>query len=308
MLLAGSCFTEHIGERLERYLYAPFVNPFGILFDPESLARAFRRIAGKKMYSHQELIAHDGLYHSLDHHGVFSGRDADDVVSRINGSIVEAHDHLATSRAVFVSPGTSLVYRYRPTNVRVANCHKIPQDRFERQRLSVDECLDALRSTCQSIRHVNPQALICLTLSPVRHLRDGLHASQLSKATLLVAIDALQAEDPSIRYFPAYEIQHDELRDYRFYDRDMAHPSTLATDIIWSRFTGTCLDERDKAFHGSIEKLQQARMHRFLHPDREAIRSFANGQLRTIDRLARQLPQIDWQSLRLHFFRLTEPD
>jgi len=308
MLLAGSCFTEHIGSRLERYRYAPLVNPFGILFDPDSLARAFRRIAARETYTPAELVQHDGMYHSLDHHGAFSGRDAERVLARINESLLRAHEFLSGARAVFISPGTSQVYRYRPTGARVANCHKIPQDRFERQRLTVDECQASLRSVCRSIREVNPDALVCLTVSPVRHLRDGLHAGQLSKATLLLAIDALQAEDPAIRYFPAFEIQHDELRDYRYYDRDMAHPAPLAVEIIWSRFAATCLDEGDVAFHSSLEKVCQAMEHRFLHADRDAIRTFANGQLRTIDRLAEQRPEADWQPLRLHFFRLAEPD
>src|SRR5690606_10290540 len=137
--------------------------------------------------------------------------------------------------------------------------------------LSVDECVNAFADILRSIRTINPTAAICWTISPVRHLRDGLHGNNLSKATLLLAIESIMARYPDTNYFPAYEILQDELRDYRFYDTDMAHPSPLAIDILWSRFAATCLHPDDRQHHAEIEKLRKAEAHRFMHEQPSAM-------------------------------------
>ena len=308
IVLMGSCFTEHIGDRLQRYLYTINVNPFGILYNPASMARALRRIVDRAVYSADELVLQDGLYHSMDHHGAFSGADAGRVVAGINDALLAAHDALANAQAVFISPGTAWAFTYARSHAVAGTCHKIPASQFHRHLLSVDDCVHAFADIRQQIRRVNPSAAICWTISPVRHLRDGLHGNNVSKATLLLAIDSIMARHPDTSYFPAYEILQDELRDYRFYDADMAHPSPLAIDILWGRFAATCLHPDDRQHHAEIEKLRKAEAHRFIHEQPSAVRDFATRHLARIDALARRLPACDWQPLRLHFFRLEEPD
>jgi hypothetical protein len=289
-------------------MYTVNVNPFGILYNPVSMARAMRRIADRAVYAAEELVMQDGLYHSMDHHGAFSGADAGCVLAGINDALLAAHEALAQAQAVFISPGTAWAFTYAPSLAVAGNCHKIPASRFHRHLLSVNECVSAFADIYRQIRRVNPAAAICWTISPVRHLRDGLHGNQLSKATLLLAIESIMTRHPDTTYFPAYEILQDELRDYRFYDADMAHPSPLAIDVMWGRFAATCLHPDDRQYHAEIEKLRKAEAHRFIHETTPAVREFATRHLERIDALARTLPACDWQPLRHHFFRLAEPD
>jgi hypothetical protein len=301
LFMAGSCFAEHISDKLERYKYDVYSNPFGILYNPVSLALSFDRIARLAFYSSDELEHHHGLYHSMDHHGMFSGKDQDAVLEQINIALQHAHDHLKKSAFVCISPGTSNIYRFSKTGDIAGNCHKIPQAAFTHERLSVDQCVDAFEKSCHSIRQVSPDATILWTVSPVRHLRDGLIENQRSKSTLLLAIDRILESQHAMLYFPAYEIMMDELRDYRYYARDLVHPSPLAVDILWDVFSLTYLDAKEREFHAPIQKIRKATEHRFLHDDPQAIRAFASGQLTNIDQLAAQLPGVQWQTERQYF-------
>jgi len=308
LFLAGSCFAEHISDKLERYKYDVHSNPFGILYNPVSLAHSFDRIARLDLYTADELEHHHGLYHSMDHHGMFSGKDKEVVLEQINTTLQRAHDHLKKSAFVCVSPGTSNVYRYSKTGVIAGNCHKIPQTAFTRERLSVDQCIEAFVKSCHAIRHLSPGATVLWTVSPVRHLRDGLIENQRSKATLLLAIDRIIESQKGMRYFPAYEIMMDELRDYRYYARDLVHPSPLAVDILWDVFSMTYLDAKEREFHAPIQKIRKAMEHRFLHDDPPAIRAFASGQLTNIDHLATQLPGLQWSTEQQYFSGMLKID
>lgn len=306
--MIGSCFTEHMGGRLERYLYPTRINPFGILYNPVAIARAVTRIADRQVYTQDDLVRKDGLWHSMDHHGAYSGTDARRTAERINAALLEAHNALAACQAIFISPGTAYAYKLKSTGQIVGNCHKLPGEHFLRERLSTEECTAALLDAYRALRSLNPTAIVCWTVSPVRHLRDGLLENQRSKAILLLSLEEVMSRHPETVYFPAYELLHDELRDYRFYDRDLVHPSPLALEIIWQRFAETVLHPDDRVHHPAIAQLRQAMAHRFLHETPEGRRAFAAGQLARVDALARILPMCDWQPLRLHFFRLTEPD
>jgi len=308
MFMAGSCFAEHISGKLDRYKYNVVSNPFGILYNPVSLARSIDRISNLTDYNSDELVLHDGLYHSMDHHGSFSGKDKQAVTEKINKAMESAHQQLKKCAVAFISPGTASAYRYKETNSIAGNNHKIPQTAFSSEQLSVQECVDAFEKIYAAIERLSPEARIIWTLSPVRHLKDGLIENQRSKATLLLAIDEVTRTLPETTYFPAYEIMMDELRDYRYYERDLIHPSLLAIDIIWDLFSNAYLDPKDRQYHPQIEKIQRATEHRFLHDDREAIRSFAAGQLRQIDELAAILPDLFWQRERQYFFQYLELD
>ena len=308
VLMAGSCFTDHISDKLRRYKYNVVSNPFGIIYNPESLAAMFQKIVRKDSYGVSDMVKHEGLHHSMDHHGSFSGTDPEKVADRINHEILRAHNHLRQCQWVFISPGTSKVYRYKATNAIAANCHKIPAAHFSEEHLSAAQCAAAYRSIYHSVKQIAPDCQLIWTISPVRHLRDGLVQNQRSKAALITGFDLFQNDYPDVHYFPAYEIMMDELRDYRFYARDLVHPSPLAIDIIWEKFAAACLDESDRAHHPAIEQIRRAMEHRFLHQDREAIRTFAAVQLRHIDELADRLPHLHWQAERQYFFQYLELD
>lgn len=308
ILMAGSCFAEHISSKLERYKYDIVSNPFGILYNPVSLAVSFDRMARLQFYNASELVEHDGLYHSMDHHGMFSGKDKDAVLEKINRSLQLAYEHLKKTKVVCISPGTSKVYRYSVTSAIAGNCHKIPQAAFSYEQLTLQQCEEAFEKIYSSIQQLAPSAKIIWTVSPVRHLKDGLVENQRSKATLILAISHILQNHPGSVYFPAYELMMDELRDYRYYARDLVHPSPVAVDIIWEAFCEGYLDTNDRTFHAPIEKIKRAMEHRFLHDDQEAIRYFAQAQLNNIDQLAKLLPDLNWQKERLHFFEFLDID
>ncbi len=306
--MIGSCFTEHIGSKLERYKYDVLTHPFGILYNPASMARSLERVASMHAYTEADLVLQDGLYHSMDHHGSFSDPDLHRALTRINTSLEIAHEHLKKSSFVFLSPGTVRVYRYKPTGSIAGNCHKIPASQFDAEVLSIAETLEACERMHRVIASLVPDAMLIWTVSPVRHVRDGLVQNQRSKAALILAASEMERQFFGTQYFPAYEIMMDELRDYRFYARDMVHPSKLAIDLIWNRFVDTYLHADDQLHHGPIEAVRRSMEHRFLHDDAASRRRFAALQLERIDQLATVLPLLNWQEERQHFFQMTEPD
>ena len=308
IFMAGSCFAEHMEKKLNRYKYRVLSNPFGILYNPSSISNSFQRIAKKQYYNPDELVLHDGLYHSMAHHGSFSDADPEKILIGINQYIDNAHAHLKGSQFVFISLGTSKVYKYKETGRIAGNNHKIPAIHFDPHTLSVEECEKEIANIHQAVRSLSPDAHIIWTVSPVRHLSDGLVENQRSKATLIVAIAKYMDARENMNYFPAYEIMMDQLRDYRFYARDLIHPSELAIDIIWELFAESYFDPEDLTHHLAIEKIAKAREHRFLHDNRSAIKSFAEAQLRNIDHLAALYPDMDWKEERQYFFHFIEPD
>ncbi len=306
--MVGSCFAEHITDKLVRYKYDVLSNPFGILFNPISIARSFERIANKQFYREEEIVTHDGLFHSMDHHGSCSGVDKGKVLHTINTSLEKACHHLTRSKFVFISLGSAKVYRFKKTGAVAGNCHKLPKDAFESFRMTLSECETALERITQSIKHLAPSTHIIWTVSPVRHLRDGIKENLLSKSTLLLAIDQHLKNQKHDGYFPAYEIMMDQLRDYRFYARDLVHPSPLAIDIIWDSFAEAHLETHSKETHQQIEKIHRAMEHRFIQDDQEAIKSFAEKQLKNIEHVSSLYPDMNWKEERQYFFQLTEPD
>ena len=283
-------------------------NPFGILYNPASISNSFQHIAHEHLYTIDDLVMYDGLYHSMDHHGSYSGHDPEAVTKGINDSIHRAKSQLVKSAFIFVSLGTSKVYLYKGTGRVAGNNHKIPHTHFDSHSMSVEECVLELEKIHRTVKELSPGAHLIWTVSPIRHLRDGLVENQRSKAVLILAIEEFIRNQNHTEYFPAYEIMMDQLRDYRFYGRDLVHPSELAIDIIWDLFSRTYLDPHEVEHHLAVEKIKRATEHRFLHNNKTSIKSFAEAQLRNIDHIAGLFPDMDWKEERQYFFHLIEPD
>ena len=235
VLMLGSCFADEMGEQMSRRGLHVTSNPFGTLYNPLSIAQAINLQISES--SNLPMINHDGLWHSMAHHGAFSRPNKEEAEQAVRGSIEAMQNALAEATVVIVTFGSAWVYEMEGRIV--ANCHKMPERCFTRRRLSVDEIVEAWRSIVDRY----PDKHWLFTVSPIRHIRDGLHENQLSKATLLMAIEEL-INHPlpitrKISYFPSYEIVQDELRDYRFYADDLVHPSALAVNYIWERFADT---------------------------------------------------------------------
>ena len=254
VLLVGSCFTDEIGTKMQAHGLHTDCNPTGVLYNPLSIVQSLNgdmRI---------ELVEHDGLFHSMSHHGSFSGTDSEQVLRRCLESQAQLHMSLEQADVVFVTFGTAYVY-YRNNQV-VANCHKLPEREFTRERLTVEQIVTAWRPLIRTM----PDKHWVFTVSPIRHRRDGLHQNQLSKAVLLMAIEQLQQEFPElVTYFPAYEIVLDELRDYRFYADDLVHPSTAAVEYIWERLCDTFVSPQTMAQLQLNYKQWLRSQHRPLH-------------------------------------------
>ena len=231
ILMLGSCFSDEIGEQMqERYLNVT-CNPFGTLYNPLSIAQAMQ------MTDMPQLVEHEGLYHAMSHHGSFSRANQHEAEQAIRTSIETMQQALQEATVIIVTFGTAWVYEMN--GEIVGNCHKLPESCFTRRRLSVEEIVAAWRPILDRY----PDKHWLFTVSPIRHIKDGLHENQLSKATLLQAVEQIVLHSyPSPatrRYFPSYEILLDELRDYRFYADDLVHPSSLAVNYIWERFVDT---------------------------------------------------------------------
>ena len=261
-LSLGSCFADNMAHKMKSSFFRVVTNPFGTLYNPMSIARCF----GKKCEYVQE---YNNVYHSMYHHGIFSSSTRDELTSLTDASWQVCQRGIEESSVVIVTWGTAWVYML--DGVVVANCHKMPANRFERRRLTVQEIVEVW----QEIIERYEDKYWIFTVSPIRHVKDGMHENQLSKAVLLSAVDALQRCFPSrVGYFPAYEIMMDELRDYRFYAEDMLHPSDVAVGYIWQRFVDTYMTDDTRNEMRTLHQLWRDRHHRFLHPESDEAKHF----------------------------------
>lgn len=294
VVLIGSCFAENIGKKLEEGKFPVDINPFGILYNPACVARAVRMLLRPERYTERDLFERDGLYHSFDHHSRFSAMSEAACLVGINERLAHSADWFANATRLIVTFGTAYVYRLKDGGRIVSNCHKLPEDRFERSRLSVGEVVGEWRELLLSVWERNPGLKVLFTVSPVRHWKDGAHANQLSKSVLLLAIEALQAEFPKqTAYFPSYELMMDELRDYRFYADDMLHPSPLAVEYIWERFVETGLSPASVSLLKEWREIQKALNHKPFRPESEAYRQFILQTLLKMERIREKMPSFD---------------
>ena len=288
ILLMGSCFAENIGRILHSYKFCVEQNPFGILYNPSSVLAAMKRLMQPEAFTEADLVASGGVFHSWDHHSRFSATTPETCIDSINDSLAHAADFFKKADTVLLTWGTAYVYFLKGTNRLVANCHKQPESLFERKRLTVEEIVEEWTAMLTELLGRKPHIRIVLTVSPIRHWKDGAHGNQLSKAILLLAIDRLCERFPAnIAYFPAYEIVMDELRDYRFYADDMLHPSPLAVQYIWSRFQEVAISPAAGKTMKEVDRIQKALSHRPFHPQSDSHRRFVGQTLKQMDHLSK---------------------
>lgn len=248
ILLIGSCFSENIGNKFEYYKFQNTVNPFGILFHPQAIELFLTRVVKQNCYSEEELIFHNERYHCFDVHSSLSHSNKEVLLSSLDKILKSTYQQITESTHLIITLGTAWVYEHIGRNQVVANCHKIPQKEFGKRILSVQEIETSLRNMEQLVRSINNKIQFIYTVSPVRHIKDGFIENQQSKSHLVTAIHnilSLPVQYSSITsYFPSYEIMMDELRDYRFYAKDMLHPNQTAIDFIWNQFKTVWVKEK----------------------------------------------------------------
>jgi hypothetical protein len=269
LLLMGSCFADNIGKALLQHRVNVTVNPFGVVYNPLSIAQSLLRLQSATPFTADEVIESGTLFTTFFHHSSFAHPDKTTFLQQANDALQKGAEAFAQADFVVLSLGTARVYRDLETGQVVNNCQKFPAARFRHSMLTVDEIVAALQPVIES-----SHCRWIITVSPVRHWKDGAHGNQLSKAALLLAVEKLQQLTGKVDYFPAYEIMMDELRDYRFYAEDMLHPSAQAVNYIWERFAETAFSEETKKIMHEIAKIVAAQNHRPLHPETASYKEF----------------------------------
>lgn len=297
--LAGSCFATHIGRRLSDAKFRCDVNPYGVLYNPLSIAASLQEIVQGKCYTADDLFRHRDLWHSPMHHSDFSAPKAEETLSAINNRLAQARQELPALDVLLLTFGTSYIYKVKTSGQIVGNCHKLPESYFERRRLTVNEITDTYVPLLNTLFDFRPNLKVILTVSPIRHIRDGLHANQLSKATLLLAIDELQRHFPDhVFYFPAYELLLDELRDYRFYADDLVHPSDTAVQIVWERLAEAYFSTETQRIIDECNRINNRLAHKPFRPESEDYKRFLEQIMLKIDQVNEKYPYLDFQKER----------
>ena len=239
MQFFGSCFSENIGQKLFDLKFDVDLNPFGILYNPISIANSLQLLLEKRLFTESDLFQDQSVWNSFYHHSRFSEVNSEAALEKINSRIAYSREFLLKADFLVITFGTSWVYELKETGKVVTNCHKVPAAQFKRFRLEVSEITEVYRELLTELWKFNPNLKVVFTVSPIRHWKDGAVENQVSKATLLLAIDRLLKgpNSKNIAYFPSYELMMDELRDYRFYAEDMIHLSPVAIDYIFERFS-----------------------------------------------------------------------
>lgn len=260
ILFIGSCFADNIGSFFEKNGFNVMVNPFGTLFNPISISSALKIALNPSLFDEKYLINHNGLWHSFAHHGKFSKSDRETLISEIATQLDLTRNFLLTSNFLFITFGTSYVYRYKKENFIVANCHKIPGTEFVKELLTASSIVEEYEKLLTDIKKVNPDMKIIFTISPVRHLGDGFRENNLSKGTLHLAVNELLKN--GCYYFPSYEIFQDDLRDYRYYGQDLCHPSEFGVRYLEEKIAEALFTAETEARRKEIEKENKAAAHR----------------------------------------------
>ena len=317
ILSIGSCFTEHIGTALQDLKFRVLQNPNGILFDPVSVCRSLTSYIDPQPYGPADLFELQGVWHSWNHHSRFSGTDPDQVLTGLNAAQEEAHHFLKDAGWLIITLGSSFSYRLADNHTRpqqplaagggVANCHRAPASWFRKHLLGIDETVEALDNTLHRLFRFNPKLKFLFTISPVRHIRDGVVENNRSKARLLEAVHHLVGKFDRLYYFPSYELVIDILRDYRFYAEDLVHPNYQATGFVLEKFLETFCTPDTRKLLDEIRKLNIARKHRPSFPDTGAHRKFLLAHLEKATRLQEEHPGRDFSQEILYFNQPCSP-
>jgi len=294
ILLLGSCFVEHIGNKLEYFKFQNLQNPFGILFHPLAIENLNTNAINEKEYTEQDIFFLNEQWHSYDAHSRLSHVSKDELLNTLNCGIASTHQYLNDSTHIVITLGTAWVYRHIETDVIVANCHKVPQKQFMKELLSIEDVSQSLQSILSLIKSVNPKAVIIFTVSPVRHLKDGFVENMQSKAHLIAAIHEVVDPRHLTHYFPSFEIMMDELRDYRFYAEDMVHPNEIAVNYIWEKFKQVWIADVALNLMDEIDFIQKGVLHRPFNKNSVAHQQFLEKLEQKKKEIKLQFPKIEF--------------
>ena len=288
----GSCFAENIGEKLEYFKFQNIVNPFGIIFNPVSIEKIIDRIVNYKKFTDSDIFFHNEQWHCFEVHSELSNSNKDEFLKNLNKLLIDCRVEISKLTHFIITYGTSWVYRNLASNEIVANCHKISQNQFTKELLTIEISKKSIENTVSLIRKINPDCNFILTISPVRHIKDGFIENQVSKSHLISAIYSCNFQPTT--YFPSYEIMMDELRDYRFYANDMLHPSQLAIDFIWMKFFENYVDESQFETMNGVCSIQKSLLHKPFNPESKKHLTFIADLNLKINRIRAKFPFMEF--------------
>lgn len=297
ILLIGSCFAENIGEKLNSSKFNVTINPNGILFNPISISKALT--AYIKNESNPKPEINNNLYFSFEHHGSFSSTTKEELSDKIKNASQSAYSQLKEAKFLIITFGSAFAYRHIASDKIVANCHKLPQQEFKKELLSVEDIVTNYKLLFEELKKFNPQLNIILTVSPVKYLRDGIVENNLSKSILIQSVHQLLTAN--CHYFPAYELVTDDLRDYRFYKEDMAHPNEQAINYVWEKFSDVYFTLETRKLNEKIKDIKQAINHRPINENTSKHKEFKSAVLKKCIELESEFPELNLSSEK-HFF------
>ncbi len=289
----GSCFAENISEKFDYFKFRSTTNPFGIIFNPISIEKLLKRSIDKTFFAESDIFFYNEVWHCFEAHSDMMHSDKEEFLKNLNDAVEALHHQIKEATHIILTYGTSWVYKKKEDDAVVANCHKVPQQQFSKELLSVQTIAASIQNIISLIQKVNPKCTILFTISPVRHLKDGFVENQRSKSHLITALhQILDTKSESIHYFPSYEIMMDELRDYRFYANDLLHPSGMAIDYIWERFSQAWISLETAPTMETVASIQKGLAHRAFQPDTEQHQKFVLQLQDKIDAVQKQHPHI----------------
>jgi hypothetical protein len=301
ILFIGSCFSEEIGNKMDELKFDILQNPNGILYDPVSIANALFSYIKNKPVEENDLFFLNGLWHSWKHHSTFSGVNKKDVLKKINVSQSGAHVFLKEAKFLIITPGTAFAYRLRENGQYVANCHKASSHFFEKKLLPTEQIISFFTEVQNALKKFNPGLKIIFTVSPVKHVKDGVVENNRSKARLIESVHTVAEQNENVFYFPSYELVTDVLRDYRFYKNDCVHPNETAISFVFEKFCDSVLDDASKKIIEKIKPLLSAVNHKPFVKESIAHKQFIASQSERIAALEKEYPFLDLSKEKKHF-------
>ncbi len=307
LFLVGSCFTENIGDKLKKHKFKVLENPNGILFNPVSVAEAVINVVENKQYTIDDLFNYNEGWHSWQHHSRFSGVTAEDALQKINTATQAAHDYIKTADCILITLGSAWIYTLteKALNANVgtvaANNHKAPADWFERKLMDVGQVITVLGTMLDRLGALNPHIQVIFTISPVRHLREGVIDNNRSKAVLITAVHYMIEQLKKLYYFPAYELVIDDLRDYRFYAEDLVHPNYYATQYVWEKFVQACMNDDTKKLMEEIASINLAFNHKPFNASSTMHQKFLANNYTKVKQLQEQYSYLDFSKELAYF-------
>lgn len=298
LFLVGSCFTENMGAKLKHHLFSVYENSHGILFNPISVCNALEDCIQQKKYQSEDLFLLNEVWHSWQHHSRFSGITQDEALAKINDSIAAAHLYLKSAKHIVITLGSAWLYELTneaPSGegMVVANNHKAPANWFCKKLMNPEILIETLNDLVNKIINFNPDVHIIFTISPVRHLREGLVENNRSKAVLIHAVHELLSRHNQLSYFPAYEYVIDDLRDYRFYAEDLVHPNYMATQYVWEKFIETYMSIPTQQFMKQVAEIQLAKQHKPFFAGSIEHQKFLQSMIQKTEQLKMDCPSLE---------------